>query len=98
MANMLVIKESDDMESLHNLLKEALLKEQKLIEGSISRIKHELMDLEKKYGTTTDLFIQGYVKGETIDSPDFIDWSGLYHLYLKLLKKQSQLQNIQIVH
>ena len=97
MANKLIIRESDDAESLHNLLKDALSKEQRLIESSISRIQNELNALEIKYGMTTDQFIEQYSKGKTSDSLDFVDWSGLYHLYQKLLRKHVQIQDLQIV-
>lgn len=53
--------------------------------------------LKKKYGMTTDQFIEKYSRGEMADTPDFVEWSGLYHIYQRLLKKQSQLYDIQIV-
>lgn len=98
MTNKLIIKKSDDSESLYNLLKEALSNEQKLIENSIARIKNELAVFEKKYSMTTEQFIECYSRGEEPDSLDFVDWSGLYHILQSLLKKQSQLHNLHIFH
>ncbi len=90
MSNKLLIQESDDAESLHNLIKEAVSHEQGLIENAIARVEKELSVLEGKHGMKTTQFIGLYSEGKLSDDSDFVDWSGLHHLHQKLLKKRVQ--------
>jgi hypothetical protein len=43
----------------------------------LSGLKKDLARFEKKYGMTTNIFLQKVEQGELAESNDFIDWLGL---------------------
>ncbi|MDZ7344470.1 MAG: hypothetical protein ONA90_08135 [candidate division KSB1 bacterium] len=47
----------------------------------ITGLKKELAAFEKKYGMSTQTFLQKVGRGELAESNDFIDWLGLAEIY-----------------
>lgn len=47
----------------------------------IAGLKKRLAAFEKKYGMSTQTFLQKIERGELAESNDFIDWLGRAHLY-----------------
>jgi hypothetical protein len=53
----------------------------------LSGLKKELTGFEKKYGVSTETFLQKIARGELEESNDFIDWLGLADLYKDILAR-----------
>ena len=53
----------------------------------IAGLKKELAAFEKKYGMSTQTFLQKIERGELAESNDFIDWLGRADLYRDIRKK-----------
>lgn len=49
-------------------------------------LKRDLARFEKKYGMTTNIFLQKVEQGELAESNDFIDWLGLAETQQALTK------------
>jgi hypothetical protein len=51
----------------------------------ISGLKKDLARFEKKYGMSTQAFLQKIDRGELTECNDFIDWLGLAKLYQEII-------------
>jgi hypothetical protein len=47
----------------------------------VAGLKKELAAFEKKYGMSTETFLQKINRGELAESNDFIDWLGLADIH-----------------
>lgn len=56
----------------------------------IAGLKRKLAGFEKKYGMSTQIFLQKIDRGELSESNDFIDWLGLAELYRNILARGSK--------
>lgn len=54
----------------------------------IAGLKKELAAFEKKYGMSTQTFLQKIERGELDECNDFIDWLGLSDLYRDIKKRE----------
>ena len=52
----------------------------------IAGLKKKLAAFEKKYGMSTDIFLQKVESGELAESNDFIDWLGLAEIDQRIAK------------
>lgn len=52
---------------------------------SFQELSQRLADLESKYGYSTIEFYRRYQDGEMGDDDAWLNWAGLYHLYLTSL-------------
>ncbi|MGH7451336.1 MAG: hypothetical protein ACRENG_08345 [bacterium] len=53
----------------------------------IGGLKKKLAAFEKKYGMSTQTFLQKVERGELTESNDFIDWLGRADLYRDIQKR-----------
>jgi hypothetical protein len=53
----------------------------------VAGLKRRLAGFEKKYGMSTQIFLQKIERGELSESNDFIDWLGLAELYQNILAR-----------
>jgi len=53
----------------------------------IAGLKKELAAFEKKYGMSTQIFLQKIERAELDECNDFIDWLGLNDLYQDIQKR-----------
>jgi len=51
----------------------------------LAGLKKELAGFEKKYGLSTETFLQKVYRGELSESNDFIDWLGLAEGYQRIM-------------
>ncbi len=50
------------------------------------RVNNQLKGFEDKYGMATDIFIQGFQKGELGDDMDYIEWEATYKMSVNIQK------------
>jgi hypothetical protein len=53
----------------------------------VAGLKRRLAGFEKKYGMSTQIFLEKIERGELSESNDFIDWLGLAELYQNILAR-----------
>jgi phage shock protein A len=80
--------------SLKPLVQAAIENEVRLLEASISRSETRLRDFERRYGMSTEEFIERFENDELQETLDFIDWIGEYRLLQRLRDKAETLREI----
>lgn len=61
-------------------------------DDEIATLQTDLRELENKYAMTSPDFFFGFQRGDLGDDMDFVEWSALYRMYLKLLEKKHALE------
>ncbi len=61
-------------------------------EASRRVLKADLVELEQKYGMSSDEFAQRYRQGAMGDDADFVEWNALFRMYTKVQNRPSLLQ------
>ncbi|BBO18673.1 conserved hypothetical protein [Candidatus Brocadia pituitae] len=61
-------------------------------EVEIKRLDKELKTFEHTYGMKSSIFFKKFSEGKLGDNMDFIEWSSLYQMYNRLLKKKVELE------
>lgn len=56
----------------------------------LAGLKKELAGFEKKYGLSTEIFLQKVYQGELSESNDFIDWLGLAEGYHRIMAQANK--------
>lgn len=80
--------------SLKPLVQAAIDNEVRLLEASISRSEMRLRDFERRYGMSTQEFIERFENDELQETLDLIDWIGEYRLLQRLIDKAETLREI----
>ena len=69
-------------------MKKTLAKTRMVIKRvGVAGLKKELAGFEKKYGMSTQTFVEKVNRGELSESNDFIDWLGLAEIYQDILAR-----------
>ncbi len=63
------------------ILKEALAREQKMLQAAMERTKENLQRFEDTYKVDSADFFGKYQRGETDDRNDYVDWAGEYQIF-----------------
>lgn len=71
-------------ETTRSILKEALDREQKMLQAALERTQEHLNHFEALYKLDSETFFAKYQKGETDDRNDYIDWAGEYQIFKNL--------------
>jgi hypothetical protein len=61
----------------------------KVEDVGIEGLQNLLAENEKKFGMTSAIFSERFMRGEMGDSPDYILWAGAYEIYQRLATQHS---------
>ena len=61
-------------------------------EASLRVLRADLEELERKYGMTSDAFVQCYRQGTMGDDADFVEWNALFRMYTRVQDRLTLLQ------
>jgi len=76
------------------ILKEALDREQKMLQSALVRTKENLNRFETLYKTDSANFFAKYQRGETYDRNDYVDWADEYQIFKNIQNQLDCLGNI----
>lgn len=87
-----VIEMTEDDDSLAITVREAIEHERRLLKHSLEQAREELASFEERFGQPSLTFFAQYEQGLLDETDDYVDWAGVYRIYLKLQKKLVALQ------
>lgn len=57
-------------------------------ENTLEDLRQDLMKFEQTYQKSSDEFYQAFIRGETGDDMDAVEWGSLYAMYQRILAKK----------
>jgi len=92
-----IIETTEDGDSLAITVQEAIEHERRLLKHSLEQAREELASFEERFGQPSSTFFAQYEQGVLTETDDYVDWAGVYRIYLKLQKKLAELETVEIV-
>jgi hypothetical protein len=92
-----IVEATENSDLLAATVQEAFEHERRLLRHRLDQAQEELAGFEARFGEPSSTFFAKYEQGLLDESDDYVDWAGIYRIFLKLQKKLSELDQLEIV-
>lgn len=92
-----IIESAENLDLLATTMQEAIEHERLLLKHSLDQVQGELARFEERFGEPSSTFFVKYEQGLLDEVDDYLDWAGLYRIFLKLQKKLLELEKVEFV-
>lgn len=92
-----IIESAENFDVLVTTIQKAIERERLLLKLSLDQLREELAGFEERFGEHSSTFFAKYEESLLDDTDDYVDWAGLYRISLKLQRKLSELEKVEII-